>query len=93
MEDKEEIVVVERDRIIEILYSVLEADEAQVDNIKDEEDLCEFGLNSISSVDLVVTLEEMYDIMYDDDDLLLDNLNTINKIMETTNKYIVQEGA
>lgn len=45
----------------------------------------EFGLNSLMMVELIVALEEK-GIVIADEDLLVENFTTINKILYTVNK-------
>lgn len=42
--------------------------------------LTDVGLDSMKSIQLVVLLEEAYDIVFDDEELLLDNFNSIDSI-------------
>lgn len=53
-----------------------------------EQDLAAIGLDSMRSVGLVVGLEEMYNIEYDDEELLTDNFSTIAKIVERVNSKL-----
>ncbi|TNJ64371.1 acyl carrier protein [Paenibacillus hemerocallicola] len=50
-------------------------------NIAWEEELTSLGLDSIKSVNLIVDLEEMYHIVFDEDELLTENFSTISKIV------------
>lgn len=44
------------------------------------QDLAEIGLDSLASVTLLVELEEMYNIEFDDEEMLFENFSTITKI-------------
>jgi acyl carrier protein len=77
-----------------IIIEVLKLDISQNDiAVNDPFFTGTLGLDSINIINLVVTLEEKYDIIIDDDDLrieLFDNINTItqyivNKIEEKIN--------
>lgn len=50
-----------------------------------EEDLTAIGLDSMRSVGLIVDLEEMYNIVFDDEELFTENFSTIAKIVERVN--------
>lgn len=65
-------------KIVEKLQEVLET----VKEIATGEDLAGLGLDSIRSVALIVELEEAFDIMFDDEELLFENFSTLNKISE-----------
>lgn len=74
------------ERVIKILVEILECEEEQLKS-QEEKDLTDMGLDSIKAIELVVNLESEYEIMIDEDDLLLENLNTINKIVQVVAKY------
>jgi acyl carrier protein len=45
-----------------------------------DEDLRSLGLDSMKSVTLIIDLEECFDIVFEDDELLFENFSTIQKI-------------
>lgn len=45
-----------------------------------ENDLSELGLDSVSFIRLIVSLEEEYSIEFEDENLILSNMNTVKKI-------------
>ena len=57
-------------------------------NISLEDDLTSFGLDSLNAIEIVVNLESEFDIQIDDDDLLIDNLSSIHKIMGLIDKNL-----
>ncbi|MBW7475083.1 acyl carrier protein [Paenibacillus oenotherae] len=63
--------------ILRGLQEVLEID----DNIPADEDLLNYGFNSIRMVEFVLYLEEKANIMIEDDLLLYDNFQNIEAIM------------
>ena len=65
--------------IIEIISEVLKCD---VSLIGESDDLIELGLDSLKAIELVVGLEEAFDIMIDEEDLLIENLSTVTDIQE-----------
>lgn len=80
MEEMEEI-------IKNIVTEILKLDNNDV-NISLEDDLTSFGLDSLNAIEIVVNLESEFDIQIDDDDLLIDNLSSIHKIMGLIDKYL-----
>jgi acyl carrier protein len=42
-----------------------------------------YGLNSINFIDIIVSIEEMFDLEFDDDDLDMNNFNNIDSIIQT----------
>ena len=77
-----------RESIKRVLLNILDTDTTTLMEIGDEEDLGTYGLNSISSIKLIVLLEEEYGIVFEDVDLLMYKVNTINKIKEVLDKYV-----
>lgn len=70
----------EKDNIItDVTNKVKEVLEYNQD-IYVNQDLAEIGLDSLASVTLLVELEEMYNIEFDDEEMLFENFSTITKI-------------
>lgn len=78
---------VDLDDIYTMIASTLDLDETEVNEIDGDEDLAQYGLESITSIQLVVMLEEKYNIVFDNDDLLMSKYNTINKLVKLLEKY------
>jgi acyl carrier protein len=60
----------------------------QLESIHDTDDLRNYGLNSMNSIELIVKMEDLYGFAMEDDDLLLDNISTINNIAVILKKYL-----
>ncbi len=76
-----------KDKVItKFLIELFELAEEQ--DIPLKADLTEYGLDSIKAIQLVVNLENYYSIMIDEDDLLLENLCSIEKIINVVDKYL-----
>jgi acyl carrier protein len=74
-----------RETITELIRNVISLDANR--EIKDDENLIDLGLDSIKTIEIVVELEDGFDIEIDEDDLMLDNFSTISKIMELVKRY------
>lgn len=48
--------------------------------LNENRDIREIGFDSIDFIHLVVKLEKRFEVFFDDQDLLIDNFNTIAKI-------------
>lgn len=59
-------------------------------NVTMDTNLREIGVDSITLMQLIVLIEEKYDIEIEDDDIVEENWETISKIMSTVEKYINQ---
>lgn len=73
------------EEIKEILAELLENEE--VKEIGLEEDLINYGLDSLHAIELVVSLEEKYSITFEEEDLLLEKISSMDKIIGTVQKY------
>ncbi len=76
------------DKIKEIVCNELEIQEELIAGLNESVDLSEYGLDSITSIDVVVAIENEYEITVADTDLLIENLNSIKKLTNLANKYI-----
>lgn len=74
-----------RETITELIRNVISLDADR--EIKDDENLIDLGLDSIKTIEIVVELEDGFDIEIDEDDLMLDNFSTISKIIELVKRY------
>ena len=68
-----------KENILEIVNSV-QGIEVTVDQCDD--DLLEFGLDSIKFIQIIVTLEETYECEIPDEKLMLTEMNSINKMFD-----------
>jgi acyl carrier protein len=68
--------------VIGLAYDVAEVEVLEDDNLK------EYGMDSIALVSLIVEIEMKYNITFSDDDLNPDNLITINNIVYMMEKYL-----
>ncbi|WP_010244013.1 acyl carrier protein [Acetivibrio cellulolyticus] len=80
-----------REKILEILAKSLESDVEQLNGIDDNYDLSLIGLTSVIAIEIIVYLENEFDIFIDEEDLFTDNVNTLGKIDELIAKY-TEEG-
>lgn len=70
-----------------VLVDVLKTEEEIIKNLGVDDDLIKIGLDSLKAIELVVYIEDHYGITISDDDLLIDNISSINKIEEMIRKY------
>jgi acyl carrier protein len=68
-------------KIREFISELIKLERNAVDSIDLDADLIEFGLDSLNSIELIVRLEDEFDIEIDDNDLIIDNINTLNKLI------------
>ena len=53
-----------------------------------DDDLSELGLDSLSFIRLIVSLEEEYNVEFKDEDLILSNMNTVKKIFSAVQRLL-----
>ena len=53
-----------------------------------DQDLGEVGFDSMKMMHLIVEIEMMFDIAFEDEDLLLENFMTIEKIVAMVEKHV-----
>lgn len=59
-------------------------------NITEETSLVELGIDSLMTVELVLRLEDAFNIQFNDSDLEMENLRNVRDIVNLVNKYIEQ---
>lgn len=69
-----------KEKIAAQIASVLRIDIEQVKNISEDENLNRIGIDSINFIEIIISLEDEYNIAFEDEELLLENLNTVNKL-------------
>lgn len=75
-----------RDRVIEIINSVLE--NLNITPEQCDVELLQLGMQSISFISIVVALEEAFEIEVPDECLLVSNMGTANKMIKVVSKAI-----
>ncbi len=80
---------VDKEHVIKILSETISVKVDAFSDIKETDDLRDWGLDSLKSIDVIVALEDEFNIAIDDDDLLIENFNTVEKILKLIDKYLV----
>ncbi len=68
------------EKIADIIAMVLRVEPEQVRRMSGDESLNTIGLDSLNCMDIVVQIEEEFGVTFNDEELLMDNLNSINKL-------------
>ncbi|MGG4146478.1 phosphopantetheine-binding protein [Paenibacillus algorifonticola] len=76
-----------KEHIVNILAKQLNLEPELLVALGEDADLTEQYLSSVLVVELVVELEQYFDLMIDDEDLLTENVSTMRKIGELISKY------
>lgn len=72
--------------IRELVCDLLEIPD--IKNITDTEDLQKWGMDSLNCIELVIKIEEQFDIEIADEQLGLQYVDSINKIVELVTNYV-----
>ena len=59
-------------------------------NITEETSIVELGIDSLMTVELVLGLEDAFNIQFNDSDLEMENLRNVRDIINLVNKYTEQ---
>lgn len=59
-------------------------------NIADDVILTAYGIDSMKSVNLIIELEEIFNIEFEDDDMLFENFSTIQKIISMVSSRLTE---
>lgn len=60
-------------------------------DIDHDTNLLESGMDSMNFIRLVVELEDQFDIEVDDEDIILENFETVNNICSILSKYLDED--
>ncbi len=71
-----------KERIVKIAEETIGA------YLEEDEPLMESGVDSLSLVTLVVSIEEAFSVAFLDDDLQPENLRTLSSLISLTEKYL-----
>ncbi|GGI46463.1 hypothetical protein GCM10008018_17220 [Paenibacillus marchantiophytorum] len=74
------------EKIVELVAMVFRLEVDHVKRLPRDESLSRIGLDSINCMEIVVNIEEEFSIVFNDEELLLDNLNTLDKLI-----YMVEQ--
>lgn len=76
-----------KEDVYQVISDVLNIDTEFIRHMNEAEDLVVFGMDSVSVVQLVVNLEEKYEIEFQDEDMSIERLNTLNKLFSLLERY------
>jgi acyl carrier protein len=79
--------LIDKECIIKVISDTINVDIVKFSEIKIDEDLRDWGLDSLKSIDVIVSLEKEFEIAIEDEDLLMENFNTVEKMIKLVNKY------
>jgi acyl carrier protein len=69
-----------RGKIIESVALILRTDVENVEKLPGDQPLRVIGMDSLNVMDIIVNLEDTFNIAFNEDELLMDNINTIDKL-------------
>lgn len=75
------------EKVKKIIVEILGLDEERIKTISGDSSLIELGLDSLNAIEIIVNLESEFDIEVDDEDLMIDSLETIDLLCNLVKKY------
>ena len=69
------------------IIEILKLTKNEYEDLEKDASLEKYGLDSLSAIELVVSLEKIFNINIDDEDLLMENLNTLDNLKKLIEKY------
>lgn len=76
-----------KDKIKEIICTHTYIDRKDLDSLGDNDLLTEIGLDSINVVYIIGEIEDEFNFSFNDEDMLLVNFETLDKILKLVGKY------
>ncbi len=72
----------ERNDVVKVLTDIAESNFGDTDIMSCKGDLIEAGFDSMNIINYILMVEERFGFEFDDDDLIIDNFRTIEKIAD-----------
>lgn len=71
-----------KEKIIECIAMVLRVDTDNIKNFSGDKSLRLVGMDSLNSVDVIVNIEQELNVSFNDNELMMDNIDTIDKLVK-----------
>ncbi len=78
-------------KIEKYLMEILELTKEEAEKINSDSNLLNYGFNSLGAIKMVVKFEEEYGIEIEPDDMLMSNMDNMDKILDLLRKYGIKE--
>lgn len=75
-------------RIADCVAMVLRMDPENVKKLSGETSLTTIGIDSLNCIDVVVNIESNFNIEFDDEDLFMENLRTLDRLHNIVSKKL-----
>lgn len=85
------MVIKMEEKVRSIIQEVLALDDDVVNNLGLEQSLFDLGLDSIKAIEIVVFIEDIFNVTVDDEDLLLNNMRSVKEICDLIIKYVMNK--
>lgn len=80
----------EREDIGEIKRIISMFSFVEGENIREEDNLIELGIDSLKTVELIITLEDILDIRFNEYEFAPEQIKSVKDIINLTKKYMVE---
>lgn len=80
-----------KERIKEIIVNTLDLD-VNIKDFPDENVIELYGINSVDTLEILLNIEEEYDMQVDDEDLNIELVNSINNLADYVEAKLKEKG-
>lgn len=80
-----------KEKVIELVKNALLLDSNFDNEELEKSDLLAWGMDSVTAIQLIIMLESEFDIQFNDEDLMLTTVQSVDSIVSTVRKYMQNE--
>lgn len=80
-----------KEKVIELVKNALLLDSNFDNEELEKSDLLTWGMDSVTAIQLIIMLESEFDIQFNDEDLMLTTVQSVDSIVSTVRKYVQNE--
>lgn len=80
-----------KEKVIELVKNALLLDSNFDNEELEKSDLLAWGMDSVTAIQLIIMLESEFDIQFNDEDLMLTTVQSVDSIVSTVRKYVQNE--
>ena len=73
------------EKIMELVLNCLDNNDKKISY---DDDLREFGMDSVNCISIIVEIEDFYHFEFADEDLVIENFMTVNRLADSLSKLI-----
>lgn len=78
---------VSKNEIYKMIAELTEENVNEIEAMDEDENFMSCGMTSINCIQLIVMLEEKYSFCLNDEDLMIEKMNTVTKLIQMLERY------